>query len=80
MTKPKIRIVDTQFGHASSFGCDGLDIHPTHFDWHRGNSRIGDVVVVTENCFNQIDNLFEHKVVVSVRKRVRHLQFFVQIA
>lgn len=49
---PLIRLVDTQFSHApGGMGNGDLPIHPSYFRWHRGDSQVGDVVVITEQCF-----------------------------
>lgn len=60
--KPKIRIVDNQFSHCGngigSYGTGDLGLLPTKFQWHRGD-RIGDIVVVTENSFDQVSSLSE---------------------
>ncbi len=59
--KKKVRIVDNQFSHApNSFGCGDLKgITPHNFDWVRCNEPIGDVVVITENSFHQVDSFSE---------------------
>lgn len=55
----QIKIVDTQFAHAPSFGCGDLNIKPTYFEWYRGTENINDVVVVTESCFHLVHTLKE---------------------
>lgn len=46
MNKPRIRIIDNQFGHSKggSFGTGDLNIHPTHFEWFRGDNKINDIL------------------------------------
>lgn len=60
--KPRIKIYDTAFAHSQggSFGTGDLNIHPTHFEWYRGNDVIGDIAVITESCFHEIDLVKEN--------------------
>ena len=59
--KPQIKIYDTAFAHSNggSFGTGDLNIHPTHFEWYRGKDTAGDIAVITESCFNDIDSVKE---------------------
>jgi len=59
--KPQIKIYDTAFAHSNggSFGTGDLNIHPTHFEWYRGKDTVGDIAVITESCFNDVDSVKE---------------------
>lgn len=59
--KPQIKIYDTAFAHSNggSFGTGDLNIHPTHFEWYRGEDVVGDIAVITESCFSQVDAVKE---------------------
>lgn len=59
MNKPQIRIADTQFAHGTSLGSGDLKVYPKYFDWYRGPEQIGDMIVITESCFDQIDTFKE---------------------
>lgn len=55
----KIKILDNQFAHAPSFGCGDLNIAPEFFEWYRGSENINDIVVITDNMFNRVDECSE---------------------
>lgn len=57
--KPRIKIYDSQFGHAPSFGTGNSGTAPTYFDWYRGLEQIGDWAVVTESWFHRLGEIHE---------------------
>lgn len=56
---PVIRIVDKNFAHGVGLGCGDLNIPPTKFNYYRGDEQVGDIVLVTDNCLNQVGQLKE---------------------
>lgn len=67
MVKPKIKLCDTLFPHGTSISSGDLKIHPTYFDYYRGEGKTDnqdiydDIVLITESSFHLVDSL-PHKI------------------
>lgn len=57
--KQHLRIADQNFAHGTSLGSGDLKIYPTFIQWHRGDNRIGDIIVITDNHLKMVDRYDE---------------------